>query len=100
MSVNGWIQIALYCAVVTLLVRPFGGYMNRVFNGESTVLSPVLRPLERGLYLASGIDEREEQHWVSYGVAMLVFTLAGFLVLYALQRLQSFLPFNPQGLDA
>ena len=97
MTINGWIQIALYCVVLTLLVKPFGGYMTHVFNGDRTLLSPVLRPIERGFYAVSGVDERAEQHWVTYGTAMLVFTLAGFVTLYALQRLQAVLPFNPQG---
>ncbi len=97
MTINGWIQIALYCVVVALLVKPLGGYMTRVFNGDRTLLTPVLRPVERGLYAVSGVDERDEQHWVTYGIAMLVFTLAGFIVLYGLQRLQAVLPFNPQG---
>ncbi len=97
MTINGWIQIALYCVIVTLLVKPFGGYMTRVFNGERTLLSPVLRPVERGFYAVSGVAEQEEQHWVAYGIAMLVFTLAGFVSLYALQRFQAVLPFNPQG---
>ncbi len=100
MTANGWIQIALYCVVVMLLVKPLGGYMTRVFNGERTFLTPVLRPLERGLYTVSGVREDDEQHWVTYGVAMLVFTLAGFVILYALQRLQGMLPFNPQGMTA
>jgi K+-transporting ATPase ATPase A chain len=97
MTLNGWIQIALFCAIVTLQAKPFGGYMTRIFNGERTLLSPVLRPVERGLYAACGVDEREEQHWVTYGLAMLAFTLAGFVSLYALQRLQAVLPFNPAG---
>ena len=97
MTINGWIQIALYCVIITLLVKPFGGYMTRVFNGERTLLSPVLRPVERGIYAVSGVAEQDEQHWVTYGIAMLVFTLAGFVTLYALQRLQAMLPFNPQG---
>ncbi len=100
MTLNGWTQIALYCVILTLLVRPFGGYMTRVFNGERTLLSPVLRPVERAFYAASGIDEREEQHWVVYGIAMLAFTLAGFVTLYVLQRLQAALPFNLQKLGA
>ena len=99
MTINGWLQIALYCALIILLTKPIGGYMTRVFNGDRTLLSPVLRPFERGLYRISGIDESEEQHWVSYAVAMLAFSFAGFVVLYALQRLQAVLPFNPQGLD-
>ena len=100
MTVNGWLQVALYCVLLVLLTKPLGGYMTRVFAGERTPLSPVLRPLERGLYRVSGVDEAQEQHWVTYAIAMLAFTFAGFVVLYALQRLQAVLPFNPQKLDA
>jgi potassium-transporting ATPase potassium-binding subunit len=100
MTINGWLQIALYCVILTLLVKPFGLYMTRIFAGERTFLSPVLGPLERGLYRIGGVDERADQHWLTYGVAMLFFSVAGFLFLYALQRLQNFLPFNPQHLDA
>jgi K+-transporting ATPase ATPase A chain len=100
MTVNGWLQIALYCALLMLLTKPLGGYMTRVFSGERTPLSVVLRPLERGLYRLSGVNEVQEQHWVTYAIAMLAFTFAGFVVLYALQRLQVVLPFNPQKLDA
>jgi potassium-transporting ATPase potassium-binding subunit len=100
MTANGFVQIALFCAVVVLLVKPFGYYMTRVFNGERTFLSLPLRPLERAIYALSGVKENEEQDWKSYGLAMLTFSLAGFLSLYALQRLQAVLPFNPQHLDA
>jgi K+-transporting ATPase ATPase A chain len=100
MTINGWIQIALYCAVIILLTKPFGGYMTRVFNGERTFLSPVLRPIERGIYAIAGVEEKSEQHWVTYAVAMLFFSVAGFLSLYALQRLQAVLPFNPAGQSA
>ncbi len=100
MTVNGWLQIALYCVLLILLTKPLGGYMTRVFAGERTPLSPVFRPVERLLYRLSGVDEAEEQHWVTYAIAMLAFTFAGFIVLYALQRLQTMLPFNPQHLDA
>ena len=96
MTFNGWLQIALYCVLLILLTVPIGAYMTRVFNGERTPLSPVLGPIERGLYRVSGVDETQEQHWVTYAVAMLAFTFAGFIVLYALQRLQGVLPFNPQ----
>ena len=99
MTINGWLQIALYCVLLILLTKPIGGYMTRVFNGERTVLSPVLRPLERGLYRLSGVCETQEQHWVTYAAAMLAFAFAGFIVLYALQRQQTVLPFNPQKLD-
>jgi K+-transporting ATPase ATPase A chain len=100
MTANGFIQIALFCGAVILLVKPLGFHMTRVFNGERTFLSPLLRPVERALYRLSGVKEDEEQDWKSYGFAMLAFTLAGFLALYALQRLQALLPFNPQHLDA
>jgi K+-transporting ATPase ATPase A chain len=100
MTVNGFVQIALFCAAVILLVKPFGYYMTRVFNGERTLLSLPLRPLERAIYALSGVKEDEEQDWKSYGLAVLTFSLAGFLALYALQRLQAVLPFNPQHLDA
>jgi K+-transporting ATPase ATPase A chain len=100
MTLNGWIQILLYCVVVTLLVRPLGGYMSRLFSGDRTFLSPVLGPVERGLYRIAGTNEREEQHWTTYAVAMLLFNLAGFIVLYFLQRLQGALPFNPAGMTA
>src|SRR5262252_8258577 len=95
MTVIGWLQILLYCAIVAALVVPLGGYMTRVFNGERTFLSPVMRPVEAGLYWLGGVDERREQHWVTYTVAMLFFHVGGFLILYALMRLPAFLPFNP-----
>ncbi|GLS35992.1 potassium-transporting ATPase potassium-binding subunit [Mesorhizobium tianshanense] len=100
MTLNGWIQILAYCGIVVLLVKPLGGYMHRVFNGDRTFLSPVLGPLERALYRISGTSEREEQHWMTYAAALLVFNLAGFLVLYFLQRLQGSLPLNPAGMTA
>src|SRR5262245_15087865 len=95
MTVNGWFQIILYCAIVVALVMPLGWYMTRVFNGERTFLSPVLRPVEVALYKLGGVDERHEQHWLTYTVAMLLFHIAGFIILYALMRLQAVLPFNP-----
>lgn len=100
MTLNGWLQIALFCVLVKLIVKPFGYYMTRVFNGDRTLLSPVLGPLERGIYRLCGVDERREQGWVAYGVAMLMFSLAGFLSLYGLMRLQAVLPFNPVGQSA
>src|ERR1700712_2543809 len=95
MTVIGWIQIFLYCAIVVALVPPLGSYMTRVFNGERTFLSPVLRPVEAALYAAGGVDEKREQHWLTYTIAMLLFHIGGFLILYALMRLQAMLPFNP-----
>jgi K+-transporting ATPase ATPase A chain len=100
MTLNGWIQIALYCAIIVALVKPLGWYMTRVFNGERTFLSPILRPVEAGLYWLGGVDEKREQDWLTYTIAMLLFHVAGFLILYGLLRLQGFLPFNPQGMAA
>ena len=95
MTVIGWIQILLYCAVVVALAKPLGWYMTRVFSGETTFLSPVLRPVERGLYWAGGVEEKREQHWLTYTVAMLLFHVGGFLIIYGLMRLQALLPLNP-----
>jgi K+-transporting ATPase ATPase A chain len=100
MTGNGWGQIALFSVIVIAVTRPLGGYMTRVFAGERTFLWPVLRPVERAVYWCCGVDEKEEQHWLTYAVAMLLFSVAGFVTLYALQRLQWHLPFNPQGQTA
>jgi potassium-transporting ATPase potassium-binding subunit len=97
MTSNGWLQIALFSAIVVAMTRPFGGYMTRVFAGERTALSPLLRPVERFVYWCCGVDETEDQSGRTYAVAMLFFSVAGFVTLYALQRLQWYLPFNPQG---
>ncbi|MER8653772.1 potassium-transporting ATPase subunit KdpA [Mesorhizobium sp. M0847] len=98
MTLNGWIQILVYCGIVVLLVKPLGGYMYRVFNGDRTFLSPILGPVERGLYRISGTGELEEQHWTTYAAGIIFFSLASFLVLYFLQRLQGVLPYNPAGM--
>ncbi len=100
MTISGWIQIALFSVIIILVTRPLGGYMTRVFSGERTFLSPILRPVERAVYWCCGVDEKEEQHWITYAVALLFFSIAGFVSLYALQRLQWYLPFNPQGQTA
>ncbi|RWK53878.1 potassium-transporting ATPase subunit KdpA [Mesorhizobium sp.] len=99
MTFSGWMQILVYCGIVVLLVKPLGGYMYRVFSGDRTFLSPILAPVERGLYRISGTSEREQQHWTTYAAALLFFNLAGFVVLYALQRLQGSLPYNPAGMS-
>jgi potassium-transporting ATPase potassium-binding subunit len=100
MTIIGWIQILFYCAIVVALTRPLGGYMARVFNGERTFLSPVLRPVERALYRLGGVSESREQDWLSYTIAMLFFHVGGFLILYVLMRTQALLPFNPAGQSA
>lgn len=100
MTVIGWLQIILYCAIIVALTKPLGWYMTRVFNGEKTFLSPVLRPIEAGIYWISGVDEKREQHWLTYTVAMLLFHVGGFLIIYGVMRLQAVLPFNPAGQGA
>jgi K+-transporting ATPase ATPase A chain len=100
MTVNGWIQIAIFCAIIVALVKPLGWYITRVMAGERTLFSPMLRPVERVLYAGAGIDERHEQHWLTYTLVMLAFNAAGFVLLFALQRLQGVLPFNPMQMSA
>jgi K+-transporting ATPase ATPase A chain len=95
MTVIGWIQILLYCAIIVAITPLLGGYMTRVFNGERTLLSPVLRPVEAAIYWAGGVDEKREQTWLMYVIGMLLFHVGGFLILYVLMRVQALLPFNP-----
>ena len=95
MTTNGWLQIAFYFVVLTALVVPLGRYMARVFEGERTFLSPILHPVEIGLYRLAGVDEKREQGWLTYTVAMLLFNAAGFALLYAIMRFQAVLPLNP-----
>src|SRR5215831_5946492 len=94
MTAIGWVQILLYCAIIVAITPLLGAYMTRVFGGERTFLSPVLRPVEAAIYWVGGVDERREHHWVTYTVAMLLFHVGGFLILYALMRLQAGLPFQ------
>src|SRR5215472_5064359 len=104
MTVIGWIQILLYCAIIVAITPVLGAYMTRVFSGERTWLSPVLRPVEIAIYRTAGVDERREQTWVMYVVGMLFFHAGGFLILYLLMRMQALLPlqnlFNPAGQSA
>ena len=100
MTAMGWVQIALYCVLLVGVTAPLGAYMTRVFQGERTFLSFILSPLERAIYRLCGVDEKEEQHWTTYGIAMLAFSIAGFVLFYVIQRLQGVLPLNPQHLPA
>ncbi len=100
MTVIGWVQILLYCVIIVAIVPFLGAYMTRVFGGERTFLSPILRPVEAAIYKIAGVNERNEQHAVTYTIAMLLFHVCGFLILYALMRLQAALPFNPAGQTA
>jgi K+-transporting ATPase ATPase A chain len=97
MTLNGWMQIAILFAAVLACAVPLGIFMARVFEGERTFLSPLLGPLERGIYALAGVDPRREQGWRGYALAMLAFSAAGFALLYAILRLQGLLPLNPQG---
>ena len=100
MTANGWFQIVLFLAVIFLVTKPLGVFMARVFNREKTFMDPVLRPIERVLYRAAGVDENHEMHWTEYAIAMLLFSMASMVVLYLMERLQGFLPFNPQKFGA
>jgi K+-transporting ATPase ATPase A chain len=98
MTMNGWAQIALVFALVALCAYPLGLYIARVLNGERTLLSPVFGPAERGIYTLAGIDPKQGMGWKGYAVALLVLNALHFLLLYAMLRLQFYLPFNPQGM--
>src|SRR5262245_44517107 len=100
MTANGWMQIALYFAVVLLVTKPMGIFMARVFSRERTWLDPVMRPVEKLLYRITRVDEGREMRWTEYSVAMLLFSGVSMLVLYLLERMQQWLPLNPQKLPA
>jgi potassium-transporting ATPase potassium-binding subunit len=99
MTWQGWLQIAVFAALITAAVKPLGGYIARNVDAAGRV-QRALAPMENGLYRLAGVDPAEEQSWVSYALALLWFHLAGILALYALQRLQNLLPLNPQQFDA
>src|SRR5258705_6041559 len=98
MTANGWLQIAVFFLLVLAVTKPLGIFMAKVFNRERTFLDPVLRPIERLIYRLTGVDERREMRWTEYAYAMLLFSGVSMIVLYGLQRLQYYLPFNPQKL--
>jgi len=98
MTGNGWFQILLFLGVVLLVTKPMGVYLYRVFERKSTWLDPALRPIERLIYRLCGIEEKKEMKWTEYGVAMLVFSAASLLLLYLIERVQLWLPWNPQKL--
>jgi K+-transporting ATPase ATPase A chain len=100
MNLSGILQIALYLVLLTLLVRPLGAYMARVYEGRRTFLDAVFGPVERLIYRLAGVDPAREMGWRSYAAGMLLFNFAGLLVVYGLQRLQGFLPLNPQAFGA
>jgi K+-transporting ATPase ATPase A chain len=98
MTLNGWLQIALFIAAVLLLAKPMGSYMTAVFERRKTFLDPVFGPCERLLYRVTGVNADEEMRWTQYAVAMLVFSAATLLLTYVVQRVQAYLPWNPQHL--
>ncbi|HXQ70809.1 MAG TPA: potassium-transporting ATPase subunit KdpA [Pyrinomonadaceae bacterium] len=98
MTLNGWLQILLFFAVILLITKPLGVFMIHVFNREKTFLDPVLRPIERLIYKLTRVDESREMRWTEYAVTMLLFSAVSMILLYLLQRLQGVLPFNPQQL--
>lgn len=98
MTFNGWLQILLFFALILAVTKPLGAFMARVFNCERTFLDPVLRPVERLIYRLTGVDEAREMRWTEYGTAMLLFSVVSMVVLYLLQRVQAWLPLNPQKL--
>jgi K+-transporting ATPase ATPase A chain len=97
MTLNGLFQIAAFFLVILALTKPLGAFMARVFAGERTWLHPVLRPLESGIYKLCGVHEDQEQRWTGYAASLLMFSLVSLLLTYLIQRIQGFLPFNPQG---
>ena len=99
MTIAGWLQIIIVLALVLAAAIPLSSYIARVLAGERTFLSPVLVPVEKGFYKLSGVDPAQEQSWITYTMAMLAFSVVGFITLYLIQRLQNFLPLNPQGFD-
>ncbi len=98
MTINGWLQILFFFALILAVTKPLGVFMARVFNRERTFLDPALRPIERLIYRLTGVDEKREMRWTEYAVAMLLFSGVSMIVLYLLQRMQAHLPFNPQKL--
>ena len=98
MLANAFIQVGIFSLLVTVISVPLGLYMARVFAGEPTCLDPILRPVERAIYRACGVHPGTEQTWAEYAISMLLFSAVGMLLLYAMQRLQQWLPLNPQGL--
>ena len=98
MTINGWLQIFVFLALIFAVTKPLGIFMARVFLRERTFLDPVLWSIERVLYRITGVDEAHEMRWTEYAVAMLLFSAVSMLVLYLIQRIQGMLPFNPQHL--
>jgi K+-transporting ATPase ATPase A chain len=100
MNIFSWLQLIFYMVVLIALAKPLGSFMARVFQGERTFLDPVMRPVEKLIYRLSGVSPEQEMNWKVYAVALMLFNVLGLLLVYGLQRLQGFLPLNPQGFGA
>jgi potassium-transporting ATPase potassium-binding subunit len=100
MTTNGWLQIGVFLALILAITKPLGVFMAKVFSGERTFLDPVARPIERVLYRLTGVDEKQEMRWTEYAFTMLLFSGATMLLLYLVERVQQFLPWNPQKFGA
>src|SRR5438309_2414650 len=100
MTANGWFQIVLFLALILAVTKPLGVLMARVFSREKTFLDPILRPVERLIYRLTCVDEQHEMRWTEYAVAMLLFSAVSMLLLYVMQRVQQWMPWNPQKLAA
>ncbi|MFY9793301.1 MAG: potassium-transporting ATPase subunit KdpA, partial [Candidatus Sulfotelmatobacter sp.] len=98
MTANGWLQIGFFLLVVLLVTKPLGGFIAQVFNRERTWLDPVVRPVERVLYRLTGVDESHEMDWKEYALSLILFSGVSMILLYALERVQLWLPGNPQKL--
>ena len=98
MNIMNWIQFPLYIGVLLILVKPLGGYMARVYQGERTFLSPAIAPVERAVLRLAGVKSDDEMTWKTYAIRVLLFNLVGFFFLYLLLRFQQVLPLNPQTL--
>src|SRR3954468_5723862 len=100
MTLNGWFQIGVFLLAILAVTPPLGRYMARVFRRERTWLDPALRPLERKIYRSTGVEDTREMRWTEYAVAVLLFSVVSMLVLYVMQRVQQWLPWNPQAFGA
>ena len=98
MTLNGWLQIGLFIAAVLLLAKPMGTYMTAVFERRKTLLDPICVPCERLLYRLTGINAEQEMRWSEYALVMLIFSAASLLLTFLVERLQGWLPLNPQHL--
>ncbi len=96
MTANGWFQIGLFLAVILLITKPIGIYLARVFSSEKTILDPAMRPVERLIYRLTGVDAKREMRWTEYAISMLLFSAVSMALLYLIQRVQVWLPWNPQ----